>query len=237
MTHGTLETLGFNPIPQAVLPVAEMWGNKSWYFDTPIESLSDQRKLAQFRYNENTSKTMTAIINAPFLEDAANWMGMSPKKLEHLWNGYLGTMGAYALEATDIMLGQWRGDPRQGEVTAHDIPVLKSFYKGDTPSRSSQYVTDLYDRLREVNQIYSSLRAMDASPDKLKFYEKYEKKLATRKTLQGGSKMLRELRKRRALIANNKTMGKGEKQIKINAINRRMLEIGGQVSKRTEKAF
>ncbi|MDP5211314.1 hypothetical protein [Microbulbifer sp. 2205BS26-8] len=51
-----------------------------------------------------------------------------------------------------------QGKPNQGEFLATDIPVLKSFYRGTKPPHSTQYVNDLYERLKKVNQLAASLK-------------------------------------------------------------------------------
>lgn len=63
------------------------------FFDTPIGGFSDKGKLPQARYNGHTGDTMVKL---------GEWLGMSPKKLKHIFDGYTGTMGMYALSAMDV---------------------------------------------------------------------------------------------------------------------------------------
>ncbi|NIB43825.1 hypothetical protein HBA55_29755 [Pseudomaricurvus alkylphenolicus] len=227
LKHGTLETLSFNPVPQAVLPILELWGNKSWHFDTPIESLSDQRKLPQDRYNARTSDTMVEL---------GQFLGMSPKQLEHLLKGYTGTMGAYALSVSDLLVSAAKGKPNQGEIRPTDIPVVKSFYRGSAPAYSTQYVTDLYDRLSEVKQIHASLKDMEME-ERADFYAKNRDKLRYRKYLEKESKKLRDLRKRRDRILKNETMSRTEKSRRLDYIQKQINTVAARVVERTEGAF
>ena len=36
LKHNLFQTLNFNPVPQIAVPAIEVWGNRSFYFDTPI---------------------------------------------------------------------------------------------------------------------------------------------------------------------------------------------------------
>lgn len=225
--HGMLETLGFNPVPQAAVPILELWGNKSFHFDTPIESMSDQRKLPQDRYNAYTSDSMVAIGQA---------LGLSPKQLEHIWKGYTGTMGAYALSAADLLVAWAQDKPTEGEMLPTRIPVLKSFYRGAGPAHSTQYSTDLYGRLKEVNQIAASLKALRGE-ERQAFVNENRDKLKHRKFLNRQSKALRELRKRRDRIVADPRMSAKEKQFKLDQLQRRMNQVAARASQRTEAAF
>jgi len=225
--HGLLETLNFNPTPQAVLPLLELWGNKSWHFETPIESMSDLRKMPQDRYNAFTSDTMVSIGKA---------LGLSPKKLQHLWKGYTGTMGAYILSASDIMVAMALGKPNEGEIMATDLPVIKSFYRGDAPTYSTQYTTDLYERLLEANQLAASMKERRGKEAR-EFRKEHRAKLSKRKGLQKASRELSELRKKRDKVIANEKLSRSEKQSRLNLIQERMNKIGSRAAKRTEEAF
>jgi len=225
--HGLLETLNFNPTPQAVLPLLELWGNKSWHFETPIESMSDLRKMPQDRYNAFTSDTMVSIGKA---------LGLSPKKLQHLWKGYTGTMGAYILSASDMMVAMALDKPNEGEIMATDLPVIKSFYRGDAPTYSTQYTTDLYDRLLEANQLAASMKERRGKEAR-EFRKEHRAKLSKRKGLQKASRELSELRKKRDKVIANEKLSRSEKQTRLNLIQERMNKIGSKAAKRTEEAF
>ena len=227
LKHGLLETLGFNPIPQAVLPVLELWGNKSYHFDTPIESLSDQRKRPEDRYNSHTS-------------DTAIWLGQltgqSPKQLQHLWKGYTGTMGAYSLSAVDSIGALFSDKPNGGELLASDIPVVKSFYRGTSPHYATQYTADLYKRLRDVNQLAASLKELRGAERK-EFLDMNVDKLKVKKLLGKVSSKLRRLRKRRDHILNDEDMSRSEKQKLLDAIQEKMNQVSQMGIQRTEGAF
>jgi GGDEF domain-containing protein len=136
-------TLAMNPIPQAVIPIMELWANKSFFTGRPIENMGDEQMLPEARENWWTSDT--AKLLADLLPDVANATKMSPKRIEHLWNGYTGTMGAYALETVDWMVRQISKAPDRPEMNWADMPLLKAIYRGDRVPSNTRYSTEFYD--------------------------------------------------------------------------------------------
>lgn len=229
--HGVFETLRFNPLPQALIPAIEAWGNRSFYFDRPIEGTTDQTRLPEDRFNAYTSTMMVKI---------GSILGASPKMLQHLWEGYTGTMGAYALQIADSMVRAVEtGTPPRPELTAQDIPVLKSFYRGSGTPRMTQDATEFYDRLNEVNQIYNSWRDRQqtdpASAAELR--EKEADKLRVRRLLTTRSRLLSDLRKQRDRVMNSLTIPPAEKTARLDRINQQINKSVQQVVELTNEAF
>ena len=229
--HGLFETLGFNPLPQALIPAIEVWGNRSFYFDKPIESRTDLSRLPEDRKGAYTSSLMISIGNV---------FGVSPKKLEHIWEGYTGTMGAYALSTADMLLNTARtGEPPRPSMDAGQIPVIKSFYRGSEPSRNTQYMTDFYDRMSEVTQIYNSIRDQrkrdpEAATQR---WEDNADKLRFRKLLNTRSALISTLRSRQSNIMNSRDMTSQEKRTALNNINERINSVTRDTADRTNESF
>ena len=228
LKHGTLETLSFNPTPQALVPVFELWGNRSFFFDTPIESMSDKRLMPQDRYNAFTSRS-------------AVWLGQltgtSPKQLQHVWEGYTGTMGAYALWGMDALVGWAQGRPNTGTIQPTDIPVLKSFWRGDGPARSTQYTTDLYNRLKESSQLVASFKQMQDPIARRAFMQEHGDKMGTQRMLSSASRTLSQLRKQQKRLLEDPNMPAREKQRQLDDIQRRINQVAKQASEQSEFAF
>src|SRR3546814_11338009 len=83
-------TFAMDPTPQLVKPALETFFNYDTFRDAPIEGMSDEGKITSARYDSRTS-------------DLMKWCGagtnLRPSLLEHLWNGYTGTLGGYILSA------------------------------------------------------------------------------------------------------------------------------------------
>ncbi|MDP5209656.1 LPD38 domain-containing protein [Microbulbifer sp. 2205BS26-8] len=226
MQHGLLETLGFNLTPQMLLPAVELYANRSFHFDKPIESLGDRRKLPKDRYNSFTSDTMVSL---------AQVVGWSPKQMEHFWVGYTGTMGAYILSTSDMLVSLAQGKPNQGEFLATDIPVLKSFYRGTKPPHSTQYVNDLYERLKKLNQLAASLKDLGGR-ERAEFVTEHRNKLAQRRPLNQASRRLSELRKRRERILAEDMSCKA-KQLKLDVIQKGIDAVAAKASQKSGADF
>lgn len=125
-------------------------------------------------------------------------MGASPKQLEHLWRGYLGTLGVYLLGGVDMLTRAATGAPEEPALRADSIPVLRAFYREDPPF-STKYRTELYDMLKEVRQTWATIRDYnrqgrgDAAADLL---ATESGKLRYRKMLEKAQDRILVLRKR-----------------------------------------
>jgi len=146
-------TLAMNPVPQAVMPIVELWANKSSFTGRPIESFSDQSLLPEARAEWYTSDAMKAIASV-----IGNTSGLSPKRLEHLWNGYTGTVGGYLLDSVDWLARQVEGQPERPELAWAELPALKALYRGDMVPKSTRYTTEFYDLLDKANDVSGTIK-------------------------------------------------------------------------------
>lgn len=234
LQHNLFHTLNVNPTPQFVMPIAEVVANRSFFFDTPIEGMSDDGKLTEARYSERTSSTMKE------LGALGKWIGLSPKELEHLWNGYLGTIGMYALGAADIATNHITGRAEQPKISIEDMPVFRSFYKGDGPAKSTQYMTDVFDRMTEVEQIYRTIRSyrkegLNEEADALFTSEK--EKLRYRRALGKARKSLGTINRQMDQINRSKMLTAKQKREKLEQLRQRKNEIAQRFAELTDEAF
>jgi hypothetical protein len=153
MGHGASDTLAFNPVPQMFRPFIELYANKDMFTGRPIENMSDEGKLPSARYNAYTSETMRILSSV--LPEA---LGASPKRLEHLMQGYTGAMGMYILGATDSLVRVMSGMPESPSMRTDRLPVLKAFYQ-EKPAMHTVYGTQFYEMLREAEQIQRTINA------------------------------------------------------------------------------
>ena len=234
LKHGAMETLGINPMPQALIPIYEVASNKSMYFKTPIESMSDEGISSRMRYNAYTSDM------ARYMGDTAlaEWIGISPKQLEHLWKGYTGTMGGYALTVSDMIIRVGTDAPDKPEYQLSDYPLLKSVYRGKT-AKSTQYHTDFYDRMTEVEEIYRTINVTIERGDKEQAKElrkEHKEKLGTRTHFKMAQRQLKRLRNQmKQLLDSDKSAD--VKYREKQSIQKKMNRITKRISEKTQKAF
>lgn len=235
--HNLMETLNINyGIPQFLLPVAEVALNRSLYFDQPIESFSDEGRSPRERYNSFTSNTAMEIGDT----DLANWLGLSPKRLQHLWNGYTGTMGAYALKTADMIVRGASGEhPSRDAIMPHDWPVLRSVYQGQRV-KGTQWATDFYDRMKEVRELHGDMmkyRAQGKTAKALAYRELHSEKLKQRKKMEKVQTRFSAYRRRQDNILLDSSLSSVEKYQKRQAIQIQINQLAKMIEGETRAAF
>ena len=147
------DQLAFDPVPQLVRPAANVWANKDTFRDRPIENEADKDTLPHMRFSGTTSATMRTATR----ELADLGIDLSPKKLEYLMGGYLGTSGLYALGLSDMAVRAIEGYPPRPTMRTDELPVVRSFYQQD-PARSTVFESDLYKLRDQADKAFKALR-------------------------------------------------------------------------------
>lgn len=174
VSQGVFQTLAFNPVPQFYQPIRELQANRNFFRDSPIEDMSDEGKLPEARFDERTSALGRVLgqVTGPTL-------GLSPKQLDHLVQGYTGTLGGYVLGMSSLIASAFDGVDSP-TTRASDLPVLKVLYQGDAV-RSTQYQSEFYDMMQEADQLHRTVKA----------YRDEGKVEAAAKLLEGNSDKLK----------------------------------------------
>jgi hypothetical protein len=104
-------------IPAALRPGLEDYFNKDIFRGQPIETRSDLKSAPEQRFDAKTLGTSKAIGSA---------LGISPKRLEHLLEGYTGGMYAGVVRPIEKLAS--------GKMTAKDIPGIRAFSVPQPPA-------------------------------------------------------------------------------------------------------
>lgn len=126
-------------VPDAVLPILEVTANYDSWRGRQIETMADRNKPPEERYGMWTSETAKAI-GAMF--------GVSPKKVEHLIEGYGSGTVSFLLDMIDLMTEEGRS---KSDIWS-SIPVVSSFVTSSY--RSPESVDDFYNTLEEYEMYY-----------------------------------------------------------------------------------
>lgn len=223
--------------PQIVKPGIEIWANRNTFRDAPIETVADENKLPHLRYNARTSDTMKLL--AGVMPETADAAGMSPKRMEHLVNGYLGSIGSFALSIADTAVRIAEGAPDKPSMRLDDYPLLGVVYRVD-PTISSQFVEDIYDMAKEVNQIHASVEQMKKEgkgEEAVALVEKYEDKLMMRGVLEATTDRLGKINKAMDQITASRTLTKEEKRKQVDELIATRNDIAKQAAKVVQPAF
>jgi N12 class adenine-specific DNA methylase len=228
--HNLWETMAINPTPQFAMPIIESVANRKFFFDQPIEGMSDEGKIESARYDENTSMTMRVL---------GEWTGYSPKKLEHLLNGYLGTMGMYALGIADMFADYATGRADKPEWKLEDLPVIKALYRGDT-NKSTQYTTDVFDRWSEIDQVFrtiNSFKKEGRTEEAEELRADNLEKLRYRRQLGKARNQLGDIRKQMDQLSRNRIITAEAKREKMDGLIEKRNAIAKKYAELTDEVF
>lgn len=217
-------TFAMNPIPQGVKPALEASVNHSFFRGGPIDSMADQNLPAGMRYDERTSEI------AKFVGGAAD---VSPKKVDYVLNGYLGTMGAGFIAGVDSVLsgvgaipkksGGMFGDPYHIGDTLASASGITRFVK-DSDRTTSRFVRDFYELKREADQANRARKKLieeGRNEEALEFAEEMKFPLQARKQLGRIARDISKVNKEIDLVEVDPRLTPAEKQLKLRPLLRK----------------
>lgn len=223
------DTFAMNPTPQLLMPIAEEVANKSFFTGRPIIGMGLDRLPAEMQAKPSTGPTVTQL--AKLMPDTLPDAMRSPARIEHMIKGYFGTLGTYALAASDSMARGLLDLPAKPANRWDDVPVVKRFYRED-PARSTKYMTEFYDIKREVEKAVAGIREARRRgwvEDARKMMKKSRDKIAIRKIVQKAGKAMSDLSREMRLIHTLPTMGAQEKRRRIDKLTRDRNRIAEQI--------
>ncbi len=217
LMHGITETLAMNPIPQVIKPGLESYMNHSFFFDGPIEGMGDQFKRPEDRYSIYTSETAKALGEA---------FGFSPKKIEHLTQGYLGTLGMYLLGAADLLSNSAAAVTGNGEFKVNeldDLALIRKFVKHDEVS-SGYYSKQFYDMMGDISGAYNAYKDAIAEQDQdtvKELLEDSKAPLQFRKIANRAMYKINQLNRQRNIIGKHSNYSQDKKDQLLDDIERK----------------
>ncbi|WP_326027721.1 LPD38 domain-containing protein [Vibrio cholerae] len=204
-----MSTFALNPVPQVINPLFEAAINYSQFTGEPIENMADLSLAPEARYNEKTSITMREI---------GELTGLSPKKLEHIYNGYLGTVGGYVLSVSDMVARSLGGYGVKPALRPEDLPVIKAFYQGSDRAKSTKYLDDFYKMMSEAEELYRTVNDFRKEGRFERANELLEERgqiLNARKPLKDTQKLIKQLNNEVNLILRDGILTAEEKRERI----------------------
>jgi Large polyvalent protein associated domain 38 len=199
ITRNILDTLKFNPIPQAFIPIAENITNHSFFTGEKIVGRGLENVAKPLQYNASTSL---------FARELGEATGMSPIQIENIIRGYTGTMGMYAVNMLDSFFST-QDTPVKATMRAEQLPVIKRFFASDAGTVAQYY--ELKDEVDEVVRTVNFLLLND--PDKLEDYLKEnENTYMLRDFVSSIEKDMKQIREYRNAVNADKDIGADEKR-------------------------
>ena len=227
-TWGLVETFNLGFMPQLVGPLYEVATNRDTFRGTDIENMGDEAKLPHLRYSGRTSPTLRELLSltAPVTDP----IGLSPKRAQHLIEGYLGTMGAWGIGIVDAGTRLALDEADRPAMRPDDMPLLRVLYRGpqDIAPRSTQFINDVYDAAREYSKIDRSVNAlMKEGRDEaaLNLMERHRERLTLGAPMEKTAEMLTKLNKRIDAIYQDRALSPQRKREMLDEILRQRAEL------------
>jgi len=220
LNFGNVEVDGIPaPVPHVLAPLAEEIANRSFFTNRPIVPEGEQELLPQAQYGPWTSDTMRAVGQAT---------GMSPDRLEHLFRGYLGPIGMYALGATDVFARNMLDYPHPPSTELQDWPVLGALYRGTGPEHNTYYEKRFYELMVDADKTMNTARSYrnrHLPQQKRSLLTSHEKQLREHDFLRKNYRTIREINNQVEELYRTPYLDPEEKRRKIEELNRRKNEI------------
>ena len=233
MSRQLLNTFSFNPIPQTVLPVVEAATNYSFFTTRPILGQGMEGIAPEFQATPTTSKTATSITDAynsviDLMPDAvAKKLRASPVILEHLIQGYTGTMGMYAMQTMDYIISA-NSDVPNASKRFEQMPVIRRFAV-DPQARGT--VTAFYDMKNAVDSVTRTASYLERTmnfEDQAEFIRDNIKTLAVKDYVQSLEKTMKEFRDQK-LVIRSSTMSADAKRSYLDTIEKMELQLTANI--------
>jgi hypothetical protein len=183
LTRAATSTFAFNPIPQTVLPIFEVVANYDFFTGRAIvpQYMQNRDAIAQARFGTNELARM--------LGEAT---GISPLKLDHMMNGYLGSLGTYTLDVVDNVLRD--NDRAYPERKWFEYPFVRRFFTTAMRPGLQEQFYELDNRVNGVVQSIDALKTQGRTDELQAYIMENQNILALKKGVSVLDKMVKNYR-------------------------------------------
>jgi hypothetical protein len=206
-------------VPQILKPAIEVGLGKSFYTGRDIESRHEQSLVPGERVRDNTSGIAAELGSA---------FGVSPIKIDHLINGYTGTLGlAVTRMASSLVFGSQ--NPNEPEKNLSQEPIIGTLFQ---PKDAGNLVEEAYQAMIEAEQVRATVTDMQKKnkPEEAKaFMEKNADAFATGSMASSFNSVMKNFQNQLQAITTNPTMPPEEKRAKIEEIKAKRSEYAAKV--------
>ena len=152
---------------QAVKPIFEAVNNRNSWTDTEIVPYYKQKKMPAYQARQSTNEVARLIGEA---------INVSPMKIEHVLQGYTGTLGGYLLDLMDVTARSITGTPLM-PPNVNNVPLIKRFLiENDKGGGLQQSFYELREQVQGAVTTLNGLRD-EKRMDELAAYKEHNKGL------------------------------------------------------------
>jgi len=229
------EMFALAPDVQAINPLLELYKNENSFTEAPIISEYDKMIPPELQFGTRTNKSIKDIAQS--MPEWAPEAVRSPKQLEHLIRGYLGSVVDYGLFAADYMHHKTHPlDPAPPSLRKDEMPFIKAFMREER-GKYDVYLETMYDTLEEANLIHNAINRLqkqggpEAREEIKRYREENAELLDARRRMDPARKRISEINKRIRAIYERTNMSPTEKREKIDEQLKRRSEQAERVYK------
>lgn len=221
MKRGIISTLAFNPVPQTFKPLAEALVNYNSFTGRVIVGAGMEGRAPEFQVGPSTSEVAKQLGSA---------LGLSPLKVDHVLQGYTGTIGMYLVQATDSVLSANDNSPNASK-RFEQLPIIKRFAV-DPEARGN--ITQFYALKNATDQAVTTLNFLERSGDAeayAKYFEDNAGILANKNYVNSIEKQMKKYREMRSMVQSAEMTGDEKRDLLIdigraeNALNENIKEV------------
>ena len=233
--HMITQTFAFSPVPQMAAPILDVYANRDPFRDRPIESYWEQTLSPSLRFRSSSTMQMRWLsekLENAFGDDS--FLSPSPKQLDYLWNGYLGSVGSYAAGIADTLWRSAQGIEAPDSRWTESKPIRRFYRDLATPAYYTRYQTLFYEGLREANRVYADVKKLEKLGQIEEAMEIAENKgdwLRIRKALNDARRDLSDIGKRMDQVKRDPDMSaeyKRRELERLRTLRNRITEVLGK---------
>jgi hypothetical protein len=206
MKRGIISTLAFNPIPQTFKPILEAAWNYNSFTGRAIVGTGMEGRSPEFQVGPSTSEVAEKLGGA---------MGLSPLKIDHILQGYTGTIGMYLVQVMDSVLSANSNSPRAAK-RFEQLPIIKRFAV-DPEARGN--ITQFYALKNATEQAVTTANFLERAGDPeafVKYVEENAGLLANKDYIQSIEKEMKGFREVRSMVQSAEMTSQEKRDLLID---------------------
>lgn len=185
-----VSTLKVVPVPQAALPLVEEAANYSFFTGEPIIGRGIEGIAPEYQSYASTSLMAQKL---------GKQLGISPVRIEHLLQGYTGSLGSYVGMAVDSII-RTEEDGVRPTMSLEQTPVLKRFFASDKSGGTIDAFFRLKKQVDEVVRTEHELLSRGNPDEYIKYMETNGKLLGMKELVSSIDKQMKQFRQMRRMV-------------------------------------
>lgn len=209
-----LENLAFNPIPQIMKPGTEYVTSKNFFTGQPTVTEREQDLEVDLQYSPRTHK---------LIQKLAPKLGLSPKKIDQLFRGYLGSMYDLSMDVVDLGIDYIiKQDPAgQNMKRLFNIMGIGRFFKMEkvrSYTRTQEKFYEMWKDFDKAAKSYDEYVELEMEEREIQYEHKKEREIDLAKPFRRFQKRISKINNEIRLLHHNKSMSPKDKREELDRL-------------------